>query len=434
MSHNERAATLVGAFSSGVLAMGDGRGATLAARCGVVVVVMALSACSLVTRASTAGSSVSGTQVTPSSAASGEQSSASEPPNSSADPSTGGSASSTSAPGGPTSSASSSAGSGSAPWITQPDGWSAVTVGDVDGPVDLRMLHLDGRSTTVNRQPAGTIAADLSPDARTVLLARPAGDDAMTVTVVDTTTGRTLHSFTGPVMQLSFTHPQGRALVMRTRPDAPWTRVSLDGETQVAFTGASAEHQFVQTADGTLGVGVSGDHRLTVHDNATGKVVRTVRWPAGATECEPQRPLEDNSVTVGCVDGVVSQVYRLDPRSGALASLTQNLPDHDSGYGQVWQTDRGLVAAQATSCGSGLAGFFGADAGVPAGQWRPIPGVGGENVIVGFFRGGQTVLIATAGCGGDGPLQLIVRASDGSGSPTTLVSDQTSVQPWEKLG
>jgi TolB protein len=261
---------------------------------------------------------------------------------------------------------------GDIPWSQVGPGWtlaewSSVVPTGIEPPpstvpgqtTSLYLVNPSGGRYLVTTLPYATTQSltAWSGDGRRALLAAPAGNGT-TVTEMDLASG-SQHSFTVPEsVALSYSNPQGLAILATTQIGSTLERLSTTGTLQLtypktfsglgSFNGASASSpDGTQIAMGTLGGGVA----LVAND---GSVVATLPVP-GTSYCSPVRWWTTSEILASCTtsssDG--APLLWLVPISGSPTALTVPPPagSSDAGDEVAWQVGSSTFLQDAGGCG-----------------------------------------------------------------------------------
>jgi len=264
--------------------------------------------------------------------------------------------------------------------------------------------------------PPGTqpTLADWSGDGRRALFLTFNGAVAGsggTVSEVDLTTGKTIHSFaTGPYGEaVSYTRPKGLAVLTAIATPASsgqqnaqdvLEREDLSGSVQESYPTSFSQlgaynGNFAASPDGLqLALGTRSGVAIVGND---GTVEQQVMVP-GASWCNPVRWRARQVALASCaVNEAPPQLWEIPTEGGAPTALTATPAPPDSGDMDAWQLPSGVYLQDASGCGSVYVAKL-----QPNGTTSPVTvpeATGGTEVILGA-AGGRLAIHARVGCGG----------------------------------
>lgn len=255
------------------------------------------------------------------------------------------------------------------PWASVSQGWilatwqppSATTSSGGTGTSDLVLLDPEGGRYVLERWTRPGILRDWSGDGVHALFlqAQSTGPtERVTVTVLDIRTGASqsyhFSTPTGNLMDIGFSQPEGKAIVIGT---VPLQRYTFTGAVQLTYptrfpaagvVGSTAHGgAYAESPDGTR-IAIEAATGIDLVAN-TGKFLGFLPAPAPTGLCFPVRWWQSTSVLVSCGNQLWSQ-----PADGSPA--TDLTPDSTAALLDEWDLPSGTIG-QAGGCGTWLVGL-----------------------------------------------------------------------------
>lgn len=241
---------------------------------------------------------------------------------------------------------------------TATDGWAVVTLGRpgkdglVRGNTNLSLVSPTGRQYRVGTVPAGYDIADVTRDGRKILFNTQDGRGHWKTYDTRTRTFSTLH---GSWREMMFTNPSGKAFIARAENpkslNTPIVKLDSRGRKVLTFAAVDEGAPFTQTMDGKYVVSTNAKGQPVLLSNATGKVVRALPKPAGATACWPMHHITPTTFTGVCLGkGVRVDTYRFSTTGSRPVALTTGIKN-TFGFADSWSTPKGQVLQFAAPAG-----------------------------------------------------------------------------------
>lgn len=230
-----------------------------------------------------------------------------------------------------------------------PTGWTAVETGNLAQPSSPNLVYAvsaSGAQKLVLRLPHNENVSAVSGDGRRVSVLA-LGAKGSIVKVYDLSTHRvsTLPTHANATL---FTNPRGLAMYAWSSADTGRVvRIDLKGRVQARFPGISMP-TVVSSPNGQLVWGATNG-RVTLNDNATGRVLRTYAVPKGYDRCYPTHAWNATAVAGACWGtGDSGPQTFLFNTSGHVSGPVTRVLSGKAGYMDAWNSPAGLVAVRSS--------------------------------------------------------------------------------------
>lgn len=248
------------------------------------------------------------------------------------------------------------------------DGWSVVTVGKSGASTyDVRLVSPTGVQTKLTTIRSTSVVADASLTGKRLVIQNWTGNVPVTK-VWDNGVWRA--GIVSQIDAVKFTKPTGANLLVHKMrntngalSDLYVQRTDFSGKVLATFRGAVGP-QFVQTTDGTMVIGSDARGRISVSNNATGGLIRTMAVPSGYHNCWPLHMKDAGTVVSACMTSITQSGSKIDVFTykvggGTATPITKGL-SHTGiatfGYLDAWWAPAGLLVGATPPCGSAPVG------------------------------------------------------------------------------